>query len=267
MIRQAIQAHPAFDGVGLRVFAKGSYANNTNVKADSDVDIAVECTEAVYWEEAKPDTRQPPIGNPYRGEWTPEKLRAELVAALQEKFPGGVDASGSTAIQILPGSSRVNADVVPCFSYRYYLASDNWREGTMVFKKDLTRICNYPNQQHSNGKAKNVRTGNRYKRIVRIFKRIENAMVAEGLHREVPSFFVECLVYNCPDEVLAGGTWTESVKKALVHLWTLLEGEETADSSSRMLEVNECKYLFHSAQGWTRQDGRDFIQAAWNYVA
>jgi tRNA nucleotidyltransferase (CCA-adding enzyme) len=43
MIREAVKEHSVFDGVDLDVYAKGSYANNTNVKADSDVDIAVQC--------------------------------------------------------------------------------------------------------------------------------------------------------------------------------------------------------------------------------
>jgi tRNA nucleotidyltransferase (CCA-adding enzyme) len=52
MIREAVQAHPAFKGYAFNVYAKGSYANNTNVRADSDVDIAVQCQEVFYWEEA-----------------------------------------------------------------------------------------------------------------------------------------------------------------------------------------------------------------------
>ncbi|MCH7388141.1 hypothetical protein MMO39_12650 [Acinetobacter modestus] len=53
MIRQAIDAHEVFQNCSLKVYAKGSYANNTNVRSDSDVDIAVECTDAIYWEESK----------------------------------------------------------------------------------------------------------------------------------------------------------------------------------------------------------------------
>jgi len=34
MIRQAIDAHEPFNGYSLKVYAKGSYANNTNVRAD-----------------------------------------------------------------------------------------------------------------------------------------------------------------------------------------------------------------------------------------
>jgi len=53
MIREAIDEHEAFDGYrsSFSVYAKGSYANNTNVKSDSDVDIVVECSDACYWQE------------------------------------------------------------------------------------------------------------------------------------------------------------------------------------------------------------------------
>jgi len=52
MIRAAVKDHPGFKGCGLSVYAKGSYANNTNVRTDSDVDIAVQCQDVVYWDEA-----------------------------------------------------------------------------------------------------------------------------------------------------------------------------------------------------------------------
>ncbi|WP_198342168.1 hypothetical protein [Nitrosococcus watsonii] len=89
MIREAINAHEPFNNCSLKVFAKGSYANNTNVRTDSDVDIAVQCTECQYWEES--GKGNPPPSNPYEGIWTPAKLRAELLTAMQTKFPGQVD--------------------------------------------------------------------------------------------------------------------------------------------------------------------------------
>ena len=42
MVKSAIDGWPAFKGVSYRIYAKGSYANNTNVRLDSDVDIAVQ---------------------------------------------------------------------------------------------------------------------------------------------------------------------------------------------------------------------------------
>src|SRR3954465_4654842 len=46
-IRDAILADGRLAG-NVRVFVKGSYANNTNVRRDSDVDVAVEWTSWSY---------------------------------------------------------------------------------------------------------------------------------------------------------------------------------------------------------------------------
>lgn len=261
MIRQAIDDHEPFKGCSLKIYAKGSYANNTNVRSDSDVDIAIECTEALYWKESKKGNRQTP-GTSYKGIWTPEKLRAELILAMSNRFPDQVDSSGAVAIQINANTARVNADVVPCFSYRYYMEHGH-RDGTKIFKVDGEGIVNYPLQQIRKGKDKNIRTNYNYKKCVRILKRIENAMAMDGENKELPSYFIECLAYNCPDYVFNRSTWAECLRDILIHIYNSLDGTEP--SKNRWVEVNECFYLFHSAQKWNRQDGRVFAQAAWNY--
>ncbi len=260
MIRQAIDSHAPFNNCSLKVYAKGSYANNTNVRSDSDVDIAVECTETLYWKESEKGIHTP--GKPYEGIWTPAKLRAELISAMKAKFPGQVDSSGSTAIQINSNSARVDADVVPCFSFRYYMKHGS-RDGTKIFKTDGSNIVNYPAQQKQKGIAKNNRTGYAYKKGARLLKRIENAMAEDGTFRELPSFFMECLAYNCPDNVFSHSTWTECLRAMLLHIWNGLQGDEP--TSGRWLEVNECFFLFHENQKWDREDGREFSKAAWNY--
>lgn len=264
MIREAIDQHAAFDDCRISVYAKGSYANNTNVRADSDVDIAVQCEEVVYWEESEVGAH--PESEPYTGPWTREKLRNELVAALRTKFPGQIDTTGSTAIRIESNSGRVEADVVPAFNFKYYFPSGRVRSGSRIFKKDGSALTNYPSQQLVNGRAKNTVTNTRYKKTVRIMKRVENAMVDAGIHREVSSFFIECLVYNCPNLLLKRTTWTATIRDVIVHIWNELQGAEPKDDAKRWLEPNEYKYLFHSAQPWTRQDGREFAKAAWNYL-
>ena len=128
-------------------------------------------------------------------------------------------------------------------------------------------MTNYPEQQLLNGREKNQRTGSAYKKTVRILKRIENAMVEAGDGGALASYFLECLAYNCPDSVFSAPTWTETTRATLVHIWNALQtDEEPSDSSKRWLESNECFYLFHSGQKWTRADGRSFAQAAWNYL-
>ena len=264
MIREAVAEHSAFDDCVISVYAKGSYANNTNVKADSDVDITVQCHEVFYYECAEPSAGG--TITPYSGAWTPKKLRFDLVSALRAKFPSQVDASGSTAIGVNSSTARVDADVVPCFDYRYYFASGGYREGTRIYKSSGGYFENFPVQHLANGRAKNNRTNTRFKKAVRIMKRLENSMHDNGAHREVPSFFIECLVYNCPDQIINRSTWTDTVIGIIVHTWEGLEGTEPSAEGDRWLEVNDCKFLFTQVQKWTRQDGRDFAHAAWNYL-
>ena len=264
MIREAVENHSAFKGYSLKVYAKGSYANYTNVRSDSDVDIAVQCTNLFYWKEETPGAKVP--GESYKGPWTSSALRSELKAALEAKFSGQVDSSGSTAFRINSSSARVEADVVPCCDFRYYFNSGTYREGSKVFKTDGSSLINYPEQQRINGIAKNKRSNLRYKQAVRIMKRLENAMVDDGAHREVPSYFVECLVYNVPDSVLTRSTWTDTVKGIISHVFHELDGPEPDQESARWLEVNQCKFLFAPGQKWSREDARAFVKAGWNYL-
>jgi hypothetical protein len=261
MIRQAIDLHEPFNNCSLKIYAKGSYANNTNVRSDSDVDIAVECKEALYWEESEKGIYTP--DKPYEGIWTPAKLRAELLSAMKAKFSDEVDSTGTTAIQINSSSARVDADVVPCFSYRYYMKNES-RDGTKIFKTNGSSIINYPAQQLENGIIKNKQTSCAYKKGARLLKRIENVMAEDGTFRELPSFFIECLAFNCPDTVFAHSTWTECLRAMLFHIWDQLQGDEP--DSGRWIEANKCFFLFHENQKWSREDGREFARAAWNYL-
>jgi predicted nucleotidyltransferase len=265
MIREAINAHDAFNGSSYGIYAKGSYANNTNVRSDSDVDIVVECQEVCYWEDIEPNKGGHPATTPYLGKWTPEYLRAEIKVALEAKFSGSV-VSGTTAFNIKSSASRVDADVVPCFTFKEYFASGSFREGTKLFKTNGGTIENYPNLQLTNGRSKNTRTNGAYKKTVRILKRLENAMIAAGVHVEVPSYLVECLAYNCPDSNFGYPTWTANVRDCLATIYNQSLGNEPVDESSRWLEANGVKYLFHWKQKWTREGAHAFANAAWNYM-
>ena len=264
MVRAAIDVHRAFAGYQMKVYAKGSYPNNTNVRTESDVDIAVQPPEALYWEEATPGAYGPVT--PYTGPWTPAKLRSEVETALRATFSSQVDSTGNIAINVASGTARVNADVVPCFDYRYYFSSYNYRDGTKLFSKNGTSIVNHPQQNLDNGRAKNNRTNHFFKKVVRILKRTANSMTTDGFHRSVPSFLVESLVYNCPNGFFILPTWTSTVKQVISHIWEGTQGSIEPSADERWLEVNEYKYLFSSAQKWTRKDAREFAHASWNYL-
>jgi hypothetical protein len=117
-IRDAIAASPLPSSV--RVYAKGSYANNANVRRDSDVDIVVEWTDWMYIERVNQarSLSWADLGVPLvdRGP-TPAQFRSQVTQALINHFgAGSIDTSGTKAIKVAAGSSTLDADVVPCFS-------------------------------------------------------------------------------------------------------------------------------------------------------
>jgi len=262
MVEDAIAAHPAFVDVVYSVYAKGSYANNTNVRLDSDVDIVVQCQECHY-ADYQYDWMRPASGAPkYLGRWTPEKWRNEIVAALTKRFgPSGVNPAGAVAIHIReqPGS-RPSADVVPSFDYRLYTGAYGRHEfGSTVFKKDGGQIINWPDQQLANGTDKNNRTGYRYKKFVRALKNAENFLAEEHIIKEKPSYLMECLVYNVSDDTLRCGDLVDGFNATLRELYNGLNGS----NHTRWVEPNGLKTVFGGEQKWTREDALEVVANTW----
>jgi hypothetical protein len=265
MIREAINAHDVFKGYSFDIYTKGSYANNTNVKSDSDVDIVVECREVVYWENYDDSKPGAPASTPYTGPWSPENLRREVAAALEAKFPGSV-TSGTTAFQVTSSASRVDADVVPCFTYHQYFSNGTHRTGTKLFKVGGGTIINYPKLQLEAGRAKNNRTNLYYKKTVRILKRLENVLVDAGLAEEQASYLLECLMFNCPDEYFKRPSWRGTMQGCLADIYNYTLTSEPDDHDDRWVEANGVKFLFHPAQKWNRADVHKFAKSAWDYM-
>ena len=117
----------------------------------------------------------------------------------------------------------------------------------------------------SEGTAKNDRTNRRYKRVVRILKRLENEMVDQGIIKVVPSFLIESSVWNVPNDNFAVDGWTARVRNALAHIYNGTRSNACV-SSDDWLEANGIKYLFHASQGWSYQDAHSFADKAWDYI-
>ena len=274
MVTAAIDAHPAFDDYRhvIKVYAKGSYANQTNVRLDSDVDVVVENTDLFYYRYNPPSAAPAPDPNstPYSGRWDdPVEWRAEVTSALCNRFGASeVDTSGKVALTIseVPGS-RPSTDVVPSFEYRRFDASDRSvvYQGTRVFDTEGKSIDNYPAQQKVNGTAKDGHTSGRYKKYVRALKSAENYLVEQGTIEDLPSYFMECLVYNVPNlDIQTGGSLDDGFRATLAYLIVNLS-EDTFDDS-KWYEPNGLKYLFRGTKKWTADDGLLLAVRTWMHL-
>ena len=253
----------------VRVYAKGSYANNTNVRRDSDVDIAVQWTEQAYVarvNEAR-GLEPPQLGyNPVSFGTTPAAFRASVERAMISAFGSSiVDTSGDKAIHVVRGQDSLDADVVPCFSLHRYYAPSDFRRGHRIFRRDtgyVEYIDNFPDQHLANGNAKNVATGRRYKEIVRCLKRLEGELVADRtLAKEYPGYIVECLLFNVPDDRFGHPRRFDDLDNALIWLWNTLEDPA---KTNELVEVSRLEWLFQDRPDRSVPNGRDFVYKAWN---
>jgi len=160
--------------------------------------------------------------------------------------------------------------VVPSFDHRKYYYDSVGRvryyEGTITYRTDNTTVINYPEQQYTNGVAKNNRTGKRYKQLVRILKRLENDLVNARIIKELPSYFMECIVYCVPDSQFGHTGWTpltDDLKAVLAHIYN---ATGTNGSATSWKEPNEIKPLFSSSQPWTMYDAHNLTSEVWNYL-
>ena len=276
MIREAIAGHPLLSTLAIRTYAKGSYKNKTNVRRDSDVDVAVEYTGIIYnhygpntdAEAVRAARGTTPYSGPFRdsaGNTRIEDFKDAVGEALTTAFGGGAVTRSNKVFTVRESSRSLAADVVPCTQYRKHWSPHRYNRGIRLLpdRPPGHWIINYPQQHYENGVAKNADTSQRFKRLVRILKNLENQMVDEGVCPVVASYLIESLVFNCPDSCFASSTWAARLRSVLAHVW---EDTEEAESEKRWMEVNGIKYLFHTHQKWSREEARSFVHAAWQYV-
>lgn len=264
MIKTAINNSDKLKLLDYEVFAQGSFANNTNVRSDSDVDVCVMLKSTFYYE--LPKERAADDYGFTSASINFQEYRDLVKKALQDKFGTNNVKDGNKSLKINENTYRVQADVVPAFQHRHYISSDNKRyiEGTRFYAKDGKLVTNYPKVHLKNGNEKDTFTNGRYKALVRIMKHIKNNMVDDKKTDgdKITSFLVECLVWNTPRTIITGyNTWMETVRQTIVYLYNAIKD----DKHKEWKEVSEMLYLFRGRK-WTDQDAKNWLCDAWNYL-
>ncbi len=80
---------------------------------------------------------------------------------------------------------------------------------------------------------------------------------------DIPSFLVECIVWNVPNNDLQHPNYSTNIREVLIFLYNKTK---TVEPCKEWGEVSELKYLFRPSQKWTREQVNAFIVSAWNYI-
>ncbi|NGZ61169.1 MAG: nucleotidyltransferase [Nitrospira sp. LK265] len=269
VIKKAIDADETLSSLDISVFAQGSYKARTNIRQESDVDICVRYNTSFFPEYPKGTTKQT-FGN-VDSELAYADFKNMVERALKTRFGNAGVTRGNKAFDVHANTYRIDADVVPAFGHRRYTGK-KYADGRWVFHAGVAFspdsggvIKNWPEQNYANGVSRNDDTGRAYKRAIRIMKRLQCKMTADGVSAAegIASFLVECLIWNLEPTAYQHATYTEDVRQIIIDVWNATKTEE---GCTNWVEVNRLKWLFRPTQAWTREQVHAFMQAAWNYI-
>lgn len=248
------------------IFLQGSYGNDTNIYADSDVDLVIRLDSTFYRDLSALSEEDKTA---YTGYFPAASYKyADFKAAVTEHLKRIYGASvqpGKKAIFVEGSGNRRDADVLPAAQYRKYYrfrSGDDQRyaDGILFWTTDGVEIVNYPKQHSANCTTKHQATGGWFKPMVRIVKNMRNAMIAAGYVEEglAPSYFLEGMLYNVPTENF-GGSYQQTLVAVLS--W-LRECDRT-----KLLCANEMYKLLHptSPVTWRAESFEAFLSAAIRY--
>ena len=241
------------------IFLQGSYGNDTNIYADSDVDIGI-CLTSTYYTDTRwlNETEKANYQNNFcAADYQLSDFKKEVMEWLRKKFGETVKA-GNKAIRIPASAGRRDADVLVCAENRQYTSYP--RSGAPTYHRGITfwtqsgqQIVNYPHQHKTNCSRKHQATQARFKPNIRVLKNVRNSMISKGylVKGKAPSYFLEGLLYNVPDH-LFGYRFSDTL--IAWYNWT-----ETCVENNLMC-ANNIHYLLREGHSvcWSSTDYREF---------
>lgn len=268
MVRDAIREDEKLRKISTETFGQGSYANDTNVRLNSDIDINVRYTDGFYFDLPK-DTTESDLGLdrlPAAG-YTFDEFKNDVENALVKKFSRDEVKRKDKCLTILGNSNRIQTDVVPTWNYRRYNKDGTYILGAkFIPDSSFIGTVNFPKQHIQNAINKNTNTYRRFKRLTRLHRKLRYKMIDDGekVSDNITSFLLECLVWNVPNRIMNDyDNWTDRLRESIIYIYNQTKKEETCKDWG---EVSELLYLFYNGRKWSRTDVNEYMVQLWNYL-
>jgi hypothetical protein len=230
ILRNALTSATApYAGKSYEVFLQGSYGNDTNIYAESDVDTVIRL-DAIFGYDLSALLRdqqaafRQAFSTP--ATYTFAEFKRGVATRLSDAFGSQDVTFGMKTFKITPSGSRRSADVLPCYQYRYYTRFVNHTDclyvpGVTFPTVSGEWIINYPKQHAENCTTKHQTTNGWFKPMIRILKNLRGRMVYDGIIADdrAPSYYIEGLLYNVPSDQF-GGNYSNTFCNCLNWLWS-----------------------------------------------
>jgi hypothetical protein len=268
-IKRALEASgTGYAGKSYALFLQGSYGNDTNIYAESDVDIVIRLDSLYYYDiEGLSLTDKAAFNaNLNPASYAYDTFKEDVIAALEGRFGKPAVKPGNKAIKILAGNGRRSADVLVSAEFRRYHSyappTEHYDSGICFFNGAGARIANYPRQHSTNCTKKHQACAQWFKPMVRILKNMRSKLVDDGVigRGTAPSYYIEGLLYNVPPDKF--GTNYMNTFASTIN-W--IHGADR----SKFVCANEQYYLLRDGHEtcWPVANGEAFLRAVtdlWN---
>ncbi len=258
-----------YSGKSYCVFLQGSYGNDTNIYAESDVDIVIRLDDCFHrdLERLSQDEKDAYKEAFSDATYTYTDFKKDVLKVLTDKYNSDVKV-GDKAIAIVGSGNRRKADVIVATQFRRYykfksMRDQSYEEGIAFFNAAGERIENFPKQHSVNLTSKHQSTKQWLKPMVRILKNMRGKLVDESKISAgvAPSYYLEGLLYNVPDT-----KFKDSFADCFINAINWIQQE--ADKS-KLVCANEQYYLLrdnlHTC--WPKANCEKFLDAVielWN---
>lgn len=249
-----------------KVFLQGSYGNDTNIYAESDVDLVIRLDDCFYSDFSELNEGEKAAHKQTYSDaaYTHDDFKRDVLNTLTAQYGKDVK-EGSKAIALSANGNRRKADVIVAAQFRRYYkfksGSDNsYTEGICFWNSAGERIANYPKQHSANLTTKHQASNNWLKSMARILKNMRSRCVDDGLLNAgvAPSYYLEGLLYNVPSNL-----FSTSYQNCFTNAFNWLQQEAEKE---KLVCANEQYYLLRDSTHtcWPKADGDAFINAAIN---
>jgi Nucleotidyltransferase domain len=253
----------------VEIYLQGSYKNDTNIRGDSDVDVVIQLNSTFGRDLSALPPNQKAFYETAFGQatypWT--DFRADVLRALRSYYGQDKVMEGKKSLKLAAGGGRLAADVVPVLHFRKYQyfyshQMQSYLDGVEFFSRpDNQAIINFPRAHYDNGVTKNSggKTDGWYKPTVRVFKNARTYLADRGdiVEDLAPSYFLECLLYNVPDQKFGA-----SFQDTFVKLWNWLSSE--APVAQLRCQNDQLPLFGNSPEQWDTARAYKLLQALKN---
>jgi predicted nucleotidyltransferase len=263
MIRETLGS-AKLDGLSYVIYPQGSYANKTNISADSDVDLVIALRSAFFANKEELTQRELEEYEKYyqQASITWRRFREVVVDLLRSWY---FVEEKSKCVKVRSNLIRLPADVLVALDHRHYKAFPGFFEqihidGVQFYTLDEVKIINFPREHIQACKNKNDLVSGHYRPVVRIAKNVRNMLIADdktGLSAgSAPSYFLESLLWNVPDQC-----FRDNLPQAYRNVVRWLR--ENPDKLADMKFPNQMATLFGQAQDsvWKQSAALALIEA------